>query len=51
MEILTLYPINQFTLNFAIGNEEFSTKVGVKVLSDVVIFSIVSSGIPFDFHK
>ena len=33
------------------GNEWWSTKVGAKLLFDSVIFSILSSDIPLDFHK
>ena len=29
----------------------WSTKVEAKLLSDLVIFSILSSGIPLDFHQ
>ena len=32
-------------------NTLWSTKVGAKLLSDLVIFSIFSSGIPLDYHK
>ena len=32
------------------GNELWLTKVGAKLLSDLVIFSILSSDIPLDFH-
>ena len=32
------------------GNEWWSTKFGAKLLSDLVIFSILSSDIPLDFH-
>ena len=33
------------------GNTWWLTKVGAKLLSDLVILSIFSSDIPFDFHK
>ena len=33
------------------GNTWWSTKVGAKLLSDLVIFSIFSSDIPLDFHE
>ena len=33
------------------GNEWWSTKVGGKLLPDLVIFSILSSDIPFHFHE
>ena len=33
------------------GNEWGSTKVEAKLLSYLVIFSIVSSDIPLDFHE
>ena len=33
------------------GNKWWSTKVGVKLLSDLIIFSILSSGILLDFHN
>ena len=32
-------------------NKWCSTKVGAKLLSDLVIFSIFSSDIPLDFHE
>ena len=32
-------------------NTWISTKVGAKLLSDLVIFSIFSSEIPLDFHE
>ena len=32
------------------GNKWWYTKVGAKLLSDLVIFSILSSDIPLDFH-
>ena len=32
------------------GNKWWSTKVGAKFLSDLVIFSIISSDISLDFH-
>ena len=33
------------------GNKWWSTKVGAKLVSDLVIFSIFSSEIPLDFHE
>ena len=33
------------------GNERRSTKVGVKLLSDLVMFSIFSSNSLLDFHE
>ena len=33
------------------GNTRWSTEVGAKLLSDLVIFSIFSSEIPLDFHE
>ena len=33
------------------GKKQWSTKVGAKLLSDLVIFSIYSSEIPLDFYK
>ena len=33
------------------GNKWWSTKVGAKLLSDLVIFSIYPYGILLDFHK
>ena len=33
------------------GNKGWSTKVDVKLLSDEVIVSILSSDIPFHFHN
>ena len=38
-------------LDFTTGNGRESVKLGEKVLSDVVMFSILSSGIPLDFHE
>ena len=32
------------------GNKSWSTKVGAKLLSDLVIFSILFSDVPLDFH-
>ena len=32
------------------GNKWWSTKVGIKLLNGLVIFSILSSDIPLDFH-
>ena len=33
------------------GNEWWSTKVGVRLLSDLVLFSIFSSNSLLDFHE
>ena len=33
------------------GNTRWSTKVGAKLLFDLIIFSIFSSKIPLDFHE
>ena len=33
------------------GNEWWSTEVREKLLSDSVVFSILSSDIPLDFHQ
>ena len=33
------------------GNTRWSTEVGAKLLSDLVIFSIFSSDVPLDFHE
>ena len=33
------------------GNKWWSTKVGAKLLFDLVIFSIFSPDIPLDFHE
>ena len=33
------------------GNKWWSTKVGAKLLSDLVIFSIFSCETPLDFHE
>ena len=33
------------------GNTWWSTKVGAKLLSDLVIVSVFSSDIPLDFHE
>ena len=38
-------------LKFMTGNTWWLTKVGAKLLSDLVILSIFSSDIPFDFQK
>ena len=38
-------------LKFMFGNEWWSTKVGAKLLSYLVIFSILSSDIPLDIHE
>ena len=34
-----------------LGNTHWSTKVGEKLFSDLVIFLIFSSEIPLDFHE
>ena len=46
-----LFLNKQFLLDFTTGNGRESVKLGEKVLSDVVMFSILSSGIPLDFHE
>ena len=40
----------QYLLKLLSGSNEWSTKVGAKLLSDLVIFSILSSDIPLDLH-
>ena len=45
-----LFFIRHSPLKFMSGNEWWSTKVGAKFLSDIVIFSRLSSDIPLDFH-
>ena len=47
----TLFFIKQCPLKFMFGNKLWSTKVGAKLLSDLLIFSILSSYIPLDFHE
>ena len=49
IEILSL--IKQCPLKFMSNNTWWSIKVGAKLLSDLVIFSIFFSGIPLDFHE
>ena len=46
-----LFLNKQFLLDFTTGNGRESVILGEKVLSDVVMFSILSSGIPLDFHE
>ena len=41
--------IKRFPLKFMSGNTLWSTKVDVKLLFELVIFSIFSSDIPLDF--
>ena len=48
MEILLF--IKQCPLIFMSGNKWWSTKIGTKLLSDVVIFLTLSSDVPLDFH-
>ena len=43
--------IEQCPLNFTSGDGRVSIKVGAKLLSDVVIFSIYFSEILLDFQK
>ena len=43
--------MKQFPLKFMSGNTWLSAKVVTKLLSDLVIFSILSSEIPLNFHK
>ena len=45
-----IFFIKQCSLKFTSGNKWRSTKVGAKLLSDLVMFSIVASDIPFDFY-
>ena len=42
--------IKQCPLRFMSGNKWWPIKVGAKLLSDLVIFSLFSSDIPWDFH-
>ena len=42
--------IKQCALKFMSGNTWWSTNVGAKLLSDLVIFSIFSFDITLDFH-
>ena len=37
-------------IKFMSGNKWWSTKVGAKLLSDLVMFPILSSDISLDFH-
>ena len=46
-----LFFINECRLKFMSGNKWWSTKVGAKLLSDLVLFSTFSSHIPLYFHK
>ena len=48
MEILLF--IKQCPLKFMSGNKWWSTKIGAKLLSDVVIILTLSSDVPLDFH-
>ena len=43
--------IKQLPLKFMFGNTWWSTKVGTKLLSDLVLFSRFYSDIPLDFHE
>ena len=43
--------IKQCPLKLMSGNTWWSTKVGAKLLSDLVIFSIFSFDITLDFHE
>ena len=45
-----LFFIKQCPLKFMSGNIWWSTKYGEKLLSGLVIFSILSYEIPLDFH-
>ena len=40
----------QYLLKLLSGSNEWSTKVGTKLLSDLVIFSILLSDIPLDLN-
>ena len=46
-----LFLNKQFLLDFTTGNGRESVNLGENVLSDVVMFSILSSDIPLDFHE
>ena len=46
-----LFFIKQFPQKFMFGNEWWSIKVGAKLLSDLVIFSILSFEILLDFYE
>ena len=46
-----LFFIKHCPLKFKSGNRWGSTKVGAKLLPNLVIFSIFSSEIPLDFHN
>ena len=46
-----IFFIKQGPFKFMFGYEWWSTKVGVKLLSDLVVFSILFSDIPLDFHE
>ena len=46
-----LFFIKQCPLKFKSGNRWGSTKVGAKLLPNLVIFSIFSCEIPLDFHN
>ena len=43
--------IRRCPLKFLSGNKWWSTKVGEKLLPDLVVFSIFSPDIPLDFHE
>ena len=45
-----LLSIKQCPLKVMSGNKLWSTKVGAKLLLDLVILSIFSSDTPLDFH-
>ena len=47
---IEIFFIKQCPLKFMSGNKWWSAKVGEKLFSDLVIFSILSSGIPLDFY-
>ena len=49
--ILETLFIKQCPLRFISGNTWWSTKIGAKLLSDLAIFSMFSSGRPLDFHE
>ena len=48
--IKILFFTKQCLLKFMSVNTWWSTKVGAKLLPDLVIFPILSSDIPLDFH-
>ena len=51
LQIEILLFIKQCPLKFMSGTTWWSVKVAAKLLSDLVIFSILSSEIPLDFHE